>query len=153
MAQAEGTPGHPDMLRNSGSSAEAGRADVVLNRVTKRFGDVVAVDDVSLRIQQGEFLCLLGPSGCGKSTTLRMIAGFEIPDTGSIELGGRDVTTAPPEHRDCNMVFQNYALFPHMSVYDNVAFGLRMEGRSKSEIGRRVEQVLSLVEMTGLEHR
>ena len=127
--------------------------DVVLTNVTKRFHDVVAVDNVSLRVSKGEFLCFLGPSGCGKSTTLRMIAGFETPDGGTIELGGRDVTYLPPERRDCNMVFQNYALFPHMSVFDNVAFGLRMEGRPKKEIAERVARVLGLVEMTGLEHR
>jgi spermidine/putrescine transport system ATP-binding protein len=127
--------------------------DVVLSGVSKRFGEVVAVDDVSLRVRKGEFLCLLGPSGCGKSTTLRMIAGFEVPDAGTIAVGGADVTYLPPERRDCNMVFQHYALFPHMTVFQNVGFGLRMERRSQREIAERVERVLGLVEMRGLEHR
>ena len=105
---------------------------IALERVTKRFGKTAAVDDVSLSIGDGEFFSLLGPSGCGKTTTLRMIAGFEQPDEGRIVLQGQDVTTVPPNRRPLNMVFQHYALFPHMSVYDNVAFGLKVSSASRA---------------------
>src|SRR5918998_3870256 len=100
-------------------------SDVRLERVTKVFKDVAAVDDVSLTIEEGQFFSLLGPSGCGKTTTLRMIGGFEEPTRGTIYLDGRDVTDRPPYKRDVNTVFQSYALFPHLNVYENVAFGLR----------------------------
>ena len=100
-------------------------SDVRLDRVSKRFGDTIAVDDVSLSIDRGEFFTMLGPSGCGKTTTLRMIGGFEAPSAGAIHLGEVDVTELPPFKRDVNTVFQNYALFPHLSVFENVAFGLR----------------------------
>src|SRR5262245_2519808 len=99
---------------------------VRLRGITKRFERVVAVDGVSLAVGRGEFVCLLGPSGCGKTTTLRMIAGFVEPDEGTISIDGEDVTDRPPNRRDIGMVYQSYALFPHMSVFDNVAFGLRM---------------------------
>jgi ABC-type sugar transport system ATPase subunit len=108
--------------------AEAARStavDVRLEGVTKRFGDVVAVDDLSLSVPSGSFFALLGPSGCGKTTTLRMIGGFEEPTAGRVHLGERDVTGLPPYRRDVNTVFQSYALFPHLSVFENVAFGLR----------------------------
>src|SRR3954466_9172078 len=98
--------------------------DVRLERVTKKFGDVVAVDDLSLAFERGGFVALLGPSGCGKTTTLRMIGGFEDPTSGTVYLGGSDVTDLPPYHRDVNTVFQSYALFPHLNVERNVAFGL-----------------------------
>src|SRR5256885_6362838 len=101
---------------------------IALEGVSKGFGKVAAVDDVSLSIGEGEFFSLLGPSGCGKTTTLRMIAGFVEPDEGRILLHGDDVTSVPPNRRPVNMVFQQYALFPHMSVYDNVAFGLSVKG-------------------------
>src|SRR3954469_10008248 len=101
--------------------------EVELLNVSKRFGDTTAVDTVTLGVLVGEFLTLLGPSGCGKTTLLRMIAGFEIPDTGSVMLGGRDVTGVPPFKRDVTTVFQHYALFPHMNVFDNVAFGLKQK--------------------------
>jgi spermidine/putrescine transport system ATP-binding protein len=114
---------------------------------------VVAVAKVNLAIREGEFFSLLGPSGCGKTTTLRMIAGFEVPSRGRIRLYGADVTSVPPNHRDVNMVFQNYALFPHMTVADNVAFGLRRKGVEKAETTRRVGEALELVELTGREHR
>src|SRR5690348_17126796 len=104
------------------------RAAIALESVSKRFGSVGAVDGVSLEIREGEFFSLLGPSGCGKTTTLRMVAGFELPDDGRILLQGDDVTTVPANKRHVNMVFQQYALFPHMSVYDNVAFGLKVKG-------------------------
>ncbi|MGQ0662535.1 MAG: ABC transporter ATP-binding protein [Pseudomonadota bacterium] len=116
-------------------------------------GRVVAVEDVSLSIGEGEFFSLLGPSGCGKTTTLRLIAGFEQPDQGRLVIRGRDVTAAPPEKRDTGMVFQNYALFPHRSVFENVAFGLRMRGLGRAEIGRRVEAGLRLVALEGLGER
>ena len=115
--------------------------DVRLERVTKAFGDAVAVDDLSLDISEGEFFSMLGPSGCGKTTTLRMIGGFEDPSRGTVYLGGRDVTDLPSYKRDVNTVFQSYALFPHLDVFENVAFGLRRKKVPKDEVkvagGRR----------------
>ena len=125
-------------------------AGVGLIGVTKRFSDVVAVDEVSLDIEPGEFVSLLGPSGCGKTTTLRMIAGFEFPDEGDIMLGGRSILSTPPYRRDSSMVFQDYALFPHRTVAQNIAFGLRMRNVPKSEISSRVEQTLEMLELKGL---
>ena len=127
--------------------------DVRLERVTKRFHEVVAVDDVSLEVERGEFFSMLGPSGCGKTTTLRMIAGFEEATSGSIYLGDREVTSLPPYRRDVNTVFQNYALFPHLNVYENVAFGLRRRKVADSEIRHRVGEMLDLVELPGYERR
>jgi spermidine/putrescine transport system ATP-binding protein len=127
--------------------------DVRLARVTKAFGDTVAVDDLSLEIQRGEFFSLLGPSGCGKTTTLRMIGGFEEPSSGTIELGGADVTDLPPYRRQVNTVFQSYALFPHLDVYENVAFGLRRRSVPKGEIETQVREVLRLVDLPGFERR
>jgi spermidine/putrescine transport system ATP-binding protein len=127
--------------------------DVRLIDVTKRFGDVVAVDRVSLDIERGTFFSLLGPSGCGKTTTLRMIGGFEEPDDGRIELDGRNVAGQPPYRRDVNTVFQSYALFPHLDVFENVAYGLRRKGVPKPEIGTRVNEVLELVDLPGLQRR
>ena len=121
--------------------------------MTKRFNDVVAVDDLSLDILSGEFFSMLGPSGCGKTTTLRMIAGFEEATAGSIYLGEQDVTDLPPYKRDVNTVFQNYALFPHLNVYENVAFGLRRRKVADAEIRRRVGEMLALVELPGYERR
>lgn len=126
---------------------------VELRDVTKRFADVVAVDRVSLSIREGEFLTLLGPSGCGKTTTLRMIAGFETPTEGEVFIRGRPMGQTPPFRRDANMVFQNYALFPHMTVYKNVAFGLEMKGISKKEIEQRAAEALEMVQMPGLADR
>ncbi len=127
---------------------------VELRNVTKRFGDVVAVDNVSLQIEQGEFFSLLGPSGCGKTTTLRMVAGFAYPDEGTIHIRSRVVHDVPAYQRDTNMVFQQLALFPHLDVHDNVAFGLDMKGKlSKSEITEKVRRMLELVELGGLEDR
>src|SRR6266542_1460876 len=106
---------------------------IALEAVSKRFGKVDAVKSVTLEIGDGEFFSLLGPSGCGKTTTLRMIAGFELPDEGGILLRGTDVTDTPPNRRNVNMVFQHYALFPHMSIFDNVAFALRLKRVPKGE--------------------
>jgi spermidine/putrescine transport system ATP-binding protein len=128
-------------------------ADVRLDRVTKRFSDVVAVDDLTLEIEHGEFFSLLGPSGCGKTTSLRMIGGFEEPSQGVIYLGGNDVTGLPPYRRDVNTVFQSYALFPHLNVLDNVAFGLRRKKVDGAEVDRRVKETLDLVDMPGFEKR
>ena len=128
-------------------------ADVRLDRVTKRFGDFTAVDDLSLEIRKGEFFSLLGPSGCGKTTTLRMIGGFEEVTAGTIEVGGVDVTGLPPFKRETNTVFQNYALFPHLSVYENIAFGLRRRKVPPAEIRHQVEFMLKLVELPGYEER
>jgi spermidine/putrescine transport system ATP-binding protein len=122
-------------------------ADVTIERVTKRFDDVVAVDDLSLEIEPGSFYALLGPSGCGKTTTLRMIGGFEEPTEGRIYLGDREVSALPSYKRDVNTVFQSYALFPHLSIFENVAFGLRRKGVAKGEISERVNEALELVDL------
>ena len=128
-------------------------AEIQLLDLEKRFREVRAVDGVSLEVGAGEFFSLLGPSGCGKTTTLRMIGGFELPTGGRILLRGRDVTNDPPDKRPVNMVFQNYALFPHLDVGDNVAFGLRRRKVAKPEIARRVGEALELVHLNGYERR
>jgi spermidine/putrescine transport system ATP-binding protein len=128
-------------------------AAISLEDVGKRFGGVAAVDGVSLSIGEGEFFSLLGPSGCGKTTTLRMVAGFEVPDSGRIVLQGNDVTTVPANKRPVNMVFQQYALFPHMSVYDNVAFGLKVKRVPRSEHAERVHEMLRVVSLEGFDRR
>ncbi len=128
--------------------------DVRLDRVTKQFGsEVVAVDGLTLEIERGEFFSMLGPSGCGKTTTLRMIGGFEEATAGTIYLGDADVTNLPPFKRDVNTVFQNYALFPHLSIYENVAFGLRRRSIPDGEIRSQVASMLELVELPGYERR
>ncbi len=127
--------------------------DVRLERVSKLFGDAAAVDDLSLDIEEGEFFSMLGPSGCGKTTTLRMIGGFEEPSLGTVYLGGRDVTDLPPYKRDVNTVFQSYALFPHLDVSENVAFGLRRKKVAKDEIATRVKEAMRLVDLKGFETR
>jgi len=127
--------------------------DVRLVQVSKAFGDVYAVDHIDLEVVDGEFFSLLGPSGCGKTTTLRMIGGFEQPTSGRIELQGQDVTWLPPFKRQVNTVFQNYALFPHLSIYENVAFGLRRQKVKGAEIKSRVTDMLKLVELPGFEDR
>ena len=127
---------------------------VALRNVSKTFGeDVVAVRDLSLEIRDGEFFSLLGPSGCGKTTTLRMIAGLEFPTSGSIQILGEEMSIRPPNKRPVNTVFQSYALFPHMSVFDNVAFGLRMSRVEEGEVVRRVGEAIDLVRLTGMERR
>jgi spermidine/putrescine transport system ATP-binding protein len=125
-------------------------SDVRLTNVTKAFKDAIAVDDLTLTIEAGEFFSLLGPSGCGKTTTLRMIGGFEDPTSGSIYLDGEEVSNLPPYRRDVNTVFQSYALFPHLTVGENVAYGLKRRKVTKSEIGPRVDDMLKLVDLEGL---
>jgi spermidine/putrescine transport system ATP-binding protein len=133
------------------ADVRADRADVRLHGVQKHFDDVVAVDDLTLEIPHGSFFALLGPSGCGKTTTLRMIGGFEEPDAGRIEIGGTDVTGVPPYKRDVNTVFQSYALFPHLNVFENVAFGLRR--RKAKNIDARVRELLGVVGLEGMDKR
>jgi spermidine/putrescine transport system ATP-binding protein len=127
--------------------------EVELDNVTRRFGDLTAVDAVTLGIRRGEFLTLLGPSGCGKTTLLRMIAGFAMPDSGRVRLGGRDVTDLPPYRRDVTTVFQQYALFPHMNVFNNVAFGLQRRRAARDVIIRQVKDALEMVRLSGLDER
>src|SRR3954451_11150327 len=131
--------------------ARVGRIEIV--GLTKRFGEVTAVDAIALDIPGGQFFSMVGPSGCGKTTTLRMIAGFERPDEGEIRLDGADMSTTPPHRRNVNTVFQSYALFPHLSVYDNVAFGLRYQKASKDDTRRRVGEALTMVQLSGYEKR
>ena len=128
-------------------------SELTLDRVSKSYGGTLAVRDFSLAIPNGELVALLGPSGCGKTTTLRMIAGFILPSAGEIRIGGRDVTAEPPYRRSTGMVFQGYALFPHMSVAQNVAFGLEMRGLPRPQIAAKVADVLRLVRLSGLESR
>jgi multiple sugar transport system ATP-binding protein len=128
-------------------------ARVVLDQVSKKFGNVVAVDQFSLEIQDREFLVLLGPSGCGKTTTLRMVAGLEEPSAGRILIGERDVTYLEPKDRDIAMVFQNYALYPHMTVYENMAFGLKLRRLPRAEIDRRVKEAAEILGLGQLLHR
>jgi spermidine/putrescine transport system ATP-binding protein len=127
--------------------------DVRLDRVSKLFGDMAAVDDLSLDIREGEFFSMLGPSGCGKTTTLRMIGGFEELTYGIVYLGGRDVSDLPPYKRDVNTVFQSYALFPHLDVFENIAFGLRRKKVAKGDIETRVRDSMKLVDLIGFERR
>jgi spermidine/putrescine transport system ATP-binding protein len=133
------------------SSVEGGMEDLVLTGVTKRFGAFTAVDDLDLTVPQGSFFALLGPSGCGKTTTLRMVAGLEEPTAGVITLGAQDITDLKPYRRPVNTVFQSYALFPHLNVADNVAFGLRRRGRK--QVAEEVGRMLELVELTDLAKR
>jgi spermidine/putrescine ABC transporter ATP-binding subunit len=131
----------------------AGDGSVELIDVLKRFGAVTAVDALNLQVHPGEFMSLLGPSGCGKTTTLRMLAGFEDPDEGQIRISGSAIQGVPPHKRDVNTVFQNYALFPHMTVSENVAYGLRQKKVDRGEIGRRVGEALEMVKMSKLANR
>ena len=134
-------------------------SNVTLIHLTKKFrsldgsGEIVAVNDVNLEIQAGELVTILGPSGCGKTTTLRMIAGFEYPTSGSILIGGRDVAMIPPNKRGLSMVFQSYALFPHLSIYENVAYGLRVQKLPAQEIRERTERALELMQLTSMARR
>src|ERR1700720_3852814 len=136
------------------SEPDAEAADIPLLRieaVVKKFGGFRAVDKLSLDIRAGEFFALLGPSGCGKTTLLRMLAGFETPDEGRILLDGKDIAQVLPHQRPVNMMFQNYALFPHLSVRDNIAFGLKRAGMPRPEIDARVAEMVELVKLGGLE--
>lgn len=128
-------------------------AEVQLISISKVFGSVVAVDQLDLEVQGGEFFALLGPSGCGKTTTLRVIAGLEVPTSGEVYVRGRTITDVPPHKRNVGMVFQDYALFPHMTVFDNIAFGLRMKHWSKPKIGPRVEELLELIRLPEISGR
>ncbi|WP_404431088.1 ABC transporter ATP-binding protein [Microbacterium lacus] len=138
-----------DAQANPGAAngTPADRGEVVIDGVTKRYGDQTAVDNLSLTIHPGEFISLLGPSGCGKTTTLRMIAGFEHPDAGDIRVSGKSVLAAPPYKRDVNTVFQAYALFPHLSIAENVAYGMQQRRTPKAEVRERVESALDMVQM------
>ena len=129
------------------------RPMIDIRSVTKRFGSFTAVDDVSLAVEPGEFLTLLGPSGCGKTTLLRMLSGFEHPDAGSIHIGGQNVTHLAPYRRNVNQVFQSYALFPHLTVRENIGFGLRMQKVPRAEADRRIAEVVELVALNGFEER
>jgi putrescine transport system ATP-binding protein len=147
-------------MANSGEAVKAApwrdpaaRPYVEIERVTKSFGDFKAVDDVSLKIYQGEIFCLLGASGCGKTTLLRMLGGFETPTSGRILIDGEDMTGVPPYERPVNMMFQSYALFPHMNVEQNVAFGLKQDGVPRAEIAERVGTMLELVKLGGFNKR
>jgi putrescine transport system ATP-binding protein len=143
-----------DMDSAKGEPAEAAEMPLLrIERVVKKFGTFRAVDGVSLDIHAGEFFALLGPSGCGKTTLLRMLAGFEGPDEGRILLNGKDIANVLPHERPVNMMFQNYALFPHLSVRDNIAFGLKRAGMARSEIYDRVAEMVALVKLEGLEKR
>jgi putative spermidine/putrescine transport system ATP-binding protein len=149
-------PDRPDARESGRSSAESAGAqspDVRLSGLTKRYGEVVAVDGLELEITSGEFFTLLGPSGSGKTTTLRMIAGFEEPDASGVELAGRDVTALPPYDREVNTVFQDYALFPHMSVSENIEYGMRVRKTTRAERERRRTDALEMVRLTGFETR
>jgi spermidine/putrescine transport system ATP-binding protein len=137
----------------SASPADGHEADIHLEGVSKRFGETLAVDELTLSIDRGAFYALLGPSGCGKTTTLRMIGGFEDPTAGRVYLGGAEVTEHPPYRRDVNTVFQSYALFPHLDVERNVAFGLERKKISKADVRRRVGEALELVQLGGLGSR
>ena len=128
-------------------------ATLELQGLTKRFGDFTAVDSMNLKAAEGEMIALLGGSGCGKTTTLRMIAGFTEPTAGQILVDGKNVSTIPPYRRNIGIFFQNYALFPHMTVFENVAFGLKLQKLPKEEIRERVEHMLSLVKLTGMDKR
>ena len=128
----------------------APRTIIEFENVTKLYGKTLAVDDVSLKVDEGEFFALLGPSGCGKTTLLRMLAGFEVPTAGRMLIDGHDVSRVPPNKRPVNMVFQSYAVFPHMSVADNVGYGLRVEGVARDDRSRRVDEALALVKLDGL---
>ena len=126
---------------------------IEIKNISKHFGDVKAVDNVSFSVRRGEFFSLLGPSGCGKTTLLRLLAGFEAPNQGEIFIDGTDVTSMSPNLRPTNMVFQNYAIFPHINVKRNIEFGMRKEKLSKQELDNRVQEVLSLVKLEGYEER
>jgi len=143
---------HQEVLA-AGQRRASGAPLIRLENVSKRFGKVVAVDNLTLTIFEGEFFALLGPSGCGKSTLMRLLAGFELPDAGRIFLGDADLTGVPPHRRPLNMMFQSYALFPHMTVARNIAYGLRQERLGRGEIAFRVQRMLQLVQLEAVVDR
>ncbi|MFM8604953.1 MAG: ABC transporter ATP-binding protein, partial [Cyanobium sp.] len=145
--------GNSSGLPAGGPSTDASPAAISLQDLSRCYGGHVALDGLNLSIGAGEFFSLLGPSGCGKTTTLRLIAGFDRPDRGRIHLQGRDLTEAPPHRRPVNLVFQNYALFPHLSVWDNVAFGPRSLRLADTEVRRRVGELLEVVRLADLARR
>jgi spermidine/putrescine transport system ATP-binding protein len=147
MSDLDSPPATTDVTDGTPAASVDASPVVRLDRVSKRFGDFAAVEIADFDIAEGEFFSMLGPSGCGKTTTLRMIAGFEQPTDGRILLQGQDVSRTPPHKRDVNTVFQNYALFPHMNVFDNVAFGLRNKKTPSAEVTKRVEEVLEVVRL------
>ena len=153
MRTAEANSGRRPKAGGSGGASGSGRLLVRFEAVTKRFSGSAAVERLSLDIHEGEFFALLGPSGCGKTTLLRMLAGFETPDEGRILLDGKDISGVPPYRRPVNMMFQSYALFPHLNVEHNIAFGLKQESLPKAEIAARVKEALALVRLEGLQHR
>ncbi len=126
---------------------------LAIEQASKRFGRIIAVDDVSIDIAPGEFFALLGPSGCGKTTLMRLVAGFEAPDAGRLSLDGRDLAGLPPHRRPVNMMFQSYALFPHLDVFENIAFGLRRKGDAREVVKKRVEELLDVVSLPGFGER
>src|SRR6267154_255341 len=142
---------------SDGATRAKGGPVIEIDHVTKRFDDYVAVSEADFSIASGEFFSMLGPSGCGKTTTLRMIAGFETPTEGAIRLEGADVSRVPPHKRNVNTVFQHYALFPHMNVWDNVAYGPRSmkidKAKGKGEVSRRVDEILDIVRLTDFAKR
>ncbi|MXY01629.1 MAG: ABC transporter ATP-binding protein [Acidimicrobiales bacterium] len=142
-----------DIASGAPAGTGSGVPAVEMHAISKRFGDVVAVDGVNLQIGDGEFFALLGPSGCGKTTTLRMIAGLDIPSEGRLAIFGEEVASWPPDRRPVNTVFQAYALFPHMSVAQNIAFGLQMRGIRGPDADRQVAEATALVQLEGMEHR
>ena len=153
MVSSSGTSVAVPSQRPSSAERAAEPPAVRLSGVRKVYGDVVAIDRLSLEVVPGEFFTLLGPSGSGKTTSLRVIAGFELPDAGTVELHGVDMTNSPPYERPVNTVFQDYALVPHMNVLDNVAYGLRVKGVAKRERQRRASEALEMVRLPGVEGR
>jgi spermidine/putrescine transport system ATP-binding protein len=151
MAPPTTAPAALDKALEGGTASAA--AAIELTGVTKRYGEVLAVDDLDVTIAQGEFFALLGPSGCGKTSTLKMMAGFETPDAGEIRLEGQEVTMTPPFHRDVNLVFQDYALFPHLNLRDNVAFGLKIKRVGRAERRKRADEMLERMALPGLGDR
>jgi putative spermidine/putrescine transport system ATP-binding protein len=137
----------------SSDRRDAPLVDLALRQISKRFGALTVLDDLSLDVYKGELCCLLGPSGCGKTTTLKIVAGFLEPEAGAVRLAGQEITHRPPQKRNVGLVFQNYALFPHMNVLDNVAYGLRRRKRPPAEIQSRVAEMLRLVQLSGYEAR
>lgn len=126
---------------------------ITVSRISKYFGEKAVLDDINLEIRKGEFVTILGPSGCGKTTLLRLIAGFQTPTEGVIKIGGKDITQTPPHKRNVNTVFQKYALFPHLNVFNNVAFGLKLKKQPSAVIEKKVKQALKTVGMTDYEYR